>query len=174
MLILPKLEPPNLPLMVDDDTYKITSVINYLQSLIDYLYNCNALLADTVLGEGQGSAVYNTGSFTVTGTGFSGTAPSGTAQYIQIGKQVTVFLPAIQGTSNATTFTITGILPSIAAAYLSYSTIPTFDNTFAINGMIQLSASGTTWTLFRDSLGNIWTPSGAKGTREFAISYISI
>ena len=33
------------------------------------------------------------GTFTVTATGFSGTAPTGTARYVRIGKQVTLFLP---------------------------------------------------------------------------------
>lgn len=55
------------------------------------------------------------GSFTITGTGFSGTAPSATATYKIIDGWVHLQIPrsAITGTSNATTFTLTGLPAAI-------------------------------------------------------------
>lgn len=44
------------------------------------------------------------GSFTFTATGLT-TSPTGTGRYVKHGNLVTLFLPAISGTSNATTFT---------------------------------------------------------------------
>lgn len=70
---------------------------------------------------GLGSAAYTSyeeGSFTVTGVGFSGTSPTATVRYIVTGKQVTVDISVLQGTSNQPYFVLTGwpgaIFPAVA------------------------------------------------------------
>lgn len=59
---------------------------------------------------GQGGRAEE-GSFTLTASGFSGTAPSGAAKYIRLGNMVLITLPALSGTSNAVTFTL-GTIPA--------------------------------------------------------------
>lgn len=60
--------------------------------------------------------VYSESSFTATATGFTAN-PTGTVKTVKRNKTVTIYFPAIQATSNATTMTITGmpveIRPSI-------------------------------------------------------------
>lgn len=51
---------------------------------------------------------YEEGSFTVTGTGFT-TTITGTAYYTKIGNAVSLSIPDLAGTSNTTSFTITGL-----------------------------------------------------------------
>src|SRR5262249_16354626 len=57
------------------------------------------------------------GTFTATGAGFS-SPPTGTATWYKIGNSVTLNLPALSGTSNSTSFTITGLPAAIQPATL--------------------------------------------------------
>jgi hypothetical protein len=42
MFILPRLEVPEVPLTYTNDKLNLDAVLNYLQSLVGYFYNCNA------------------------------------------------------------------------------------------------------------------------------------
>lgn len=173
MLILQRLEVPQVPLILENDKYNLDSILAYLQSLVGYFYSCNAPLSDDILGQGQGSANYNEGSFTITATGFA-VNPTSTARFVQVGKQTTIIFPQIQSTSNATTMTITGIPATLVAAYPAWVMIPTFDNGFVpVNGMVLADAT-TTWTVFSNSVGAGWTAAGIKGFQNCAVTYISI
>lgn len=57
----------------------------------------------------------DSGSFTFTATGMS-TTPTGTGFWVRLGNMVLLLLPAITGTSNANTFTYTGLPAEIQAA----------------------------------------------------------
>jgi hypothetical protein len=114
---------------------------------------------------------YITGTFTVTATGFSGTAPSGTATYVIIGRQVTLVLPALTGTSNATTFTITGIPAAIQTSVGQFCLVPAMNNNVWDVGLVSPVASGT-WSLYVNGGGTAWTASGSKGMQNCVITYL--
>lgn len=172
MLILPKLETPLPPLTTGDDHIDLAGVLSYIHTLVGYLYNCNAPLADDVLGSNASSAKYIEGTFTVTATGFT-TSINSPANYVQIGKHVALSLPLIQGTSNSTAFTLTGIPTNILALYPSYVMIPTFDNGLSVNGMV-LCNNTSTWTVNSNSGAGGWTAAGNKGFQNCVVSYISV
>ena len=97
--------------------------------------------------------------------GFSGT-PSGLAAYCQAANIVWVRFQ-IQGTSNATTFKIS--LPFTAAAWGGtfgdfYSFCQARDNTvnLADPGMVEIVASATQATIYKDGSFAAWTASGTK------------
>ena len=112
---------------------------------------------------GLGSAAftsYEEGSFTVTATGFSGTVPSGTARYVRIGKHVTLRLPQLSGTSNATTCTITGLFPPLIPAIAATVVVAIVDNGVGIIGQMIVGSDGVMTLTKIDGTG--FTASGTK------------
>jgi hypothetical protein len=102
------------------------------------------------------------GSFTITGTGFTAN-PTATASWVRLGQQVTIYIPSLQGTSNATTFTLTGIPSAIQPPTLTSTISPVSgqDNGAASALMsITITAASGTWTV-SNGVGN-WTASGTK------------
>jgi hypothetical protein len=121
--------------------------------------------ANKVLGT---SCDVETGSFDLTATGFSGTAPMGTAtyKYFPCSNLAFIFLPGLAGPSDATSFTA-GPLPS----FLIPATIPTqehalngFDNNVEVAPIsIEISAGSSTITYLKGGSTTGWTASGSKG-----------
>lgn len=103
---------------------------------------------------------YEEGTFTATATGFSGTAPSAAARYVRVGKQVTVVLPNLSGTSNATDFTITGLPAGLAVPNFFRMVVQVADNGTPAYGVLQIG--GTTFQLFPNVGFGAWTASGNK------------
>lgn len=102
------------------------------------------------------------GTFTGTWTGFS-TTVTNTCVWSKNGNQIDLLLPPANGTSNATTMTMTG-LPTILETARVTENMMTLENsgTSAV-GMIKFAASSTTIT-FASSVANAaWTASGTKG-----------
>ena len=125
---------------------------------------------------GLGSAAfqsYTTDTFTVTATGFSGTAPSGTVRWVQIGTQMTVHLPNLTGTSNATTFTLTGIPAALDPVSNVIVAVYTQDAFLFGPGGLSISAGGT-WSVYYGKAANglDWTASGTKRLPGAAITYL--
>lgn len=117
---------------------------------------------------------YEEGSFTVTATGFSGTAPSGTARYIKIGKQVTLEIDQLISTSNATTFTITGFPTAILPARVQLLQGPCIDNAVAFTGLLGVDPTNI-WSVYRNGLNTpLWTASGQKGLQTATYTYVLI
>lgn len=116
---------------------------------------------------------YEAGSFTVTATGFSGTAPSGTARYVRIGRQVIISIPLASGTSNSTALVLGTLPASLAPPILTQAVFQSFDNgAYQPNaGLAQVSALGTAITLFKDCAGNSWTATGNKGWGNITLVY---
>ena len=109
-----------------------------------------------------------TGSFTITGTGFT-VDPTGTALYALVGPVVVLFLPALTGTSDATTFTLTGLPAAVTPTRESFHYARVQDNTAAFSvGMLQLTAASTTVTLYTTAAAAAWT---AGGTKSFGASW---
>ncbi len=106
------------------------------------------------------------GTFTITATGNDGTGTiTGTATWSRNGNQATIAIPYLVSTSNATTFTLTGIPAAIQPATLT-QVVHGLDitdgsaNKFG-GGEIQITAASGTWTVFNNGT-NTWTASGSK------------
>jgi hypothetical protein len=106
---------------------------------------------------------YQEGTFTATITGCT-TSPTGTASYVLIGKSVTLILPAITATSNATTFTYTGLPAGIQPTTTQNIAIKEVSNNVIAydDGTVQVGASGTI-TFRKSASASGWTNSGTKG-----------
>lgn len=117
------------------------------------------------------------GSFVLTLTGFSTTVTT-TVLYIKIGPLVVLTVPTATGTSNATTFTATGIpefLQRKSSSAMSFFA-PVYNN-----GTLQLQrgdmADTDTITFnFSATAGgngaNAFTGSGTKGFLGFSVAYL--
>jgi hypothetical protein len=113
---------------------------------------------------------YREGSFTFTATGMT-TSPTGTSTYVKVGNVVTLNLPSISGTSNATSFTLTG-LPSIitpSSARRVTATVQDNGGNF-VYGMAEISAAGAV-TLYLTPGGAGFTASGTKAINISSVSY---
>lgn len=112
------------------------------------------------------------GTFTATGTGFSGTPPAITARYTVVNGCVSLFMPSsIGGTSNATTFTITG-LPAAIAPVISAPRTGTLEaqNNTAVARAVA-SINGNIITLFCNGWNGAWTASGTKALYSEELRY---
>lgn len=109
-------------------------------------------------------------AYTSTLTGFSDKA-SVTAYFCIVGGTVLLKF-TLQGTSNATTFTMTLPIPSASTGTNSYA-IRGLDNTSWLAGasLLTFGNNVTVADIKKDLAGSLgWTASGTKGT-EFVISY---
>jgi hypothetical protein len=116
-----------------------------------------------------------TGSFTGTLTGYA-VNPTGTCFWTKVGTAVTLYIPSITGTSNATTMTLTGIPAAIQPTTTKNLLCPISDNSVgAIVG--NVSVSGATFTFqkyaaFNGSPGSGgFTASGTKGVPSIVLCY---
>ena len=118
------------------------------------------------------TTTYEEGTFTLTATGFSGTPPSGTASYVRVGKQVTINLPSLSGTSNATTFTVTGLPVALypsTAGNLEFMTRG-YQDSGHLTALIGVQpSSGLLEVLPMPSLS--WATTGTKLVAQTAITY---
>lgn len=119
-----------------------------------------------------------TGSFTATLTGCN-TSPTGTCHYTIIGTSVTLQIPGINGTSNATSMTLTGLPAAIQIATVG-KTIPMFNLTDngapSVMGLAALAAGSGTITFSKYGALNVasttgFTASGVKGVSSTVIVY---
>jgi len=105
----------------------------------------------------------DTGSFTMTGVGFS-SAPTATIKWARVGDLIFLSCPAgMSGTSNATTFTGTG-LPSLlfpASTQTIGSQVYT-DNGTNAQGKVQIASTGG-FTFYKDPAFTGWSSTGTKG-----------
>jgi hypothetical protein len=118
------------------------------------------------------------GTFTITYTGMS-TTVTATAKWSRNGNQVLLILPAASGTSNALTFTATGLPASIQPATTHQAICNALnagcfeDNTTGTTASITMTASSGTITFGKGGVGGNWTNSGTKGVlNALAIGYI--
>ena len=110
-------------------------------------------------------------SFTITGTGFT-TLVTGLA-FILVERRevVTLFLPNLTGTSNDTTFTLTG-LPTTATPFQeTLHPLTIQDNGAVALGTLRLNAGSTIIDLFPIISGGSWTASGTKRLFPTWLSY---
>jgi len=150
--------------------------------------NGNALLAGSLIANQLAELVYNgtsfvlisanssvTSTFTLATTGFT-TVTNPVVTYSVNGNVVTLNFPTITGTSNATTFTLTGMangLQGVTQAVQS-TLIPAIDNSvLGISAYIIIPnqvGGSTIQVQINNSSGN-WTASGTKTLNKFSFSY---
>jgi hypothetical protein len=122
------------------------------------------------LSVGGTSLAISSGSFTVTATGFTASI-TGTAYWQKINTFVTIFIPALSGTSNATTFTLTGIPAEIQNSASTVKNVLIEDGSGETWGTITV-VSGSIWGVHKEStLSTSWTASGYKSLSATTFSY---
>lgn len=117
-------------------------------------------------------AAFEEGSFSGTATGFS-SVNTPIITYRRLGRMVSLFIPSISGTSNATGFTITG-LPAqlIPQAQQGHEFARILDNTVAAIGAVSVLATGIIQVYPTTSnLSTTWTASGTKTLIRKNLSY---
>lgn len=123
----------------------------------------------TSIALGGGEAfVYGDTSFTVTGTGFSGSVTA-TAYGVKIGRLVTIHIVGLSGTSNATSFTITGIPSGWQPANISTHLVLAQDGSVETIAVAQIS--GGTITLSKGVPSGAWGSIGTKGIFDTPLTY---
>ena len=111
-------------------------------------------------------------SYTGTGTGFT-SSPTATVYYTRVGNIVVMRVPTLTGTSNATTFSITGGTANMRPTTDVQTTVVVEDNGVLKVGCVLISSTGT-MTFYSDVAGSEFTNSGAKGVAACGISYTLI
>jgi hypothetical protein len=145
---------------------------DFASQFVETVHDWNALQTFNN-GISLGGALLDTyveGSFTATGTGFA-TPPTGTARYVQLGKLVVLYLPDLQQTSNATTFTVTGLPAGLTPPLNSWHWAPITDNGIDAFGFVQLIATDAVLHVF-SGLSLTFTNSGAKRLYPVTIPYL--
>lgn len=113
---------------------------------------------------------YEEATATLTATGMT-TAPTVSCKFTRIGNVVTTVMGYLNGTSNATSFTFTGVPTSFRPSTSAYtSPIAVKDNGIYSLGLGTLDASGNI-TLNNDFGGTLFTATGAKGTNTCTFTY---
>jgi len=113
----------------------------------------------------------DTGTFTGTLTGFTGSV-TGTCRWVRVGKQVTLYFPAMTGTSNANSLTMTG-LPSAIQPTRTQIAPPIFGQDASTFMFIlpQFTASSGTVTFYQSSgFSTTFTASGTKGIPNASVT----
>ena len=101
-------------------------------------------------------------AYVPTWTGFSADPTSVTARYTLNGKMCSVYVvPGSQGTSNATTFTVT--LPFNAKNVCAY-VIRVADSGTWQTGLLTTAAGSNIATVYKTTAAGAFTNSGVKGT----------
>lgn len=122
------------------------------------------------VGSAGSVALATRGTYTGTGTGFTA-PPTATFKYTLIDNGVILDLGNVSGTSNATTFTVTGAPAAIRPA--ASKTFPVFvqDNGgSSVSGQGTMDSSGVI-TLFLTPAGGGFTNSGTKTLNNSSVSY---
>jgi hypothetical protein len=114
------------------------------------------------------------GTFTVT-LGGCDSFPTGTAKYCINGTAVTLYLPALSGTSDANTLTYSGLPASLYPTDIQYFTVPSvLDNGVFATAKTDVSVTSSSTITFQlgDSATG-FTATGGKGIgHQFAITYL--
>lgn len=116
-----------------------------------------------------GGAEKLTGTFTATLTGCT-TSPTGTVTYSRSGSVVTLAIPQINGTSNTTAATLTGLPASLYPARSQVVPLRTTDNAVVNGGYGRVETSGVI-TLFPSAALGAFTSAGTKGVEIATVTY---
>lgn len=110
------------------------------------------------------------GTYTATATGMT-TSPTATFKFRVINNNVTLDIVPISGTSNATSFTLTGAPTTIRPAGNKSFPVRISDNGGTTSyGLGAMDNTGVI-TLYKDAAGTGWTNSGTKAITDLSVSY---
>lgn len=128
----------------------------------------------TYKGMNSFSPLGEVGTFTLTGTGF-GTPPTATARYTRNGDDVVLQISTLSGTSNATTFTMTGMPAGLFPARAQNWLVRAQNNSVTEHACMALDTAGV-FTMGEGadcdtSGGAAWTNSGTKAISSTTIVY---
>lgn len=122
------------------------------------------------LPEYRGLNAIEQNTFTATATGMT-TSPTGSCKYSFDNGAVTIDLPVITGTSNATTFTLTGMPASIRPAADKDLLCRVQDNSGTVGlGLLRVKTTGVI-ELYVGASGAAFTASGTKALAAMSITY---
>lgn len=109
-------------------------------------------------------------NYVASGTGFT-TVPTGTVKYSVVGNTVTLDIPAITGTSNATTFTLTGGPAAIRPAVDKDFAVRITDNGgTSVMGFARIKTTGVI-EIYAGMSGAGFTASGTKSFPGASLTY---
>lgn len=110
-------------------------------------------------------------SVTLTATGMT-TSPTGVAKCTKIGNVVVIDLPYITGTSNAASFTLTGLSSRFYPASAKQSLCLASNSGATAVCLLSVSSSGVINLFYNlTGAGGSWTASGTKDIRQGTITY---
>ena len=112
---------------------------------------------------------YSAGTFTMSFTGCTA-AVTGTATWEKRGNTVTLLIPALGGTSNATTATLTGMPAAIQPLTEQFALANVINNGVEVIGAVRLFTSGTI-SLSSGIFGTAFTNTGSKSVRAMSLVY---
>jgi Pectate lyase superfamily protein len=122
------------------------------------------------LPEYNGLNLVEQGTFTATATGLT-TSPTGTCKYVVNDGAVTLDIPGITGTSNATSFTLTGAPVAVRPAVDKDVLCRVQDNSGAVGlGLLRMKTTGVL-ELYVGAAGAAFTASGTKAVAAMSVSY---
>lgn len=113
---------------------------------------------------------YTEDGFTATANGFTASI-TGSAQYAKAGGLVILFLPTLTGTSNTTTFTITGLPAAIQPTRTSHIMLWAADNSTDQLALVRLNAGSGTIDLYPTTGTLNWTNANIKTLYACMIPY---
>lgn len=150
-------------------------ILNNGTTIVDGAVQFDRTNEDLSIGDGSASQIIHMGdwkTWTPVFAGFSTDPSSVIARYTQTGKMVTVWVSMANGTSNATTFTIT--LPFAAASegrqYHSLAQVVDNGAFGSVPGLLKTIVSSITADLFQDAAQTAWTNAGGKRA-NFSLTY---
>lgn len=113
-------------------------------------------------------------NYTPSFTGFS-SIPTAESRFSVVGRLCTVtHYETANGTSNSTAFTVSAPIKcaSVGNAYFVTNSVVVFDNGVGLttSGRVLIAPGGTTFSLYKDPLGNVFTASNGKRA-SFTMSY---
>lgn len=128
-------------------------------------------LGNTNVSNGNVLDWYEENTFTATASAGFTTTPTATWSFTRAGNTIILNLVAISGTSNATTFTVSGIPTQARPATQKAVMVRVQDNGGAYMSAIMLINTDGTATVYKDMNTGAFTASGTKGIGALSISY---
>lgn len=114
---------------------------------------------------------YREGSYTATATGMT-TSPTCAVSFVKNGNTATLDIAGVQATSNATTFTLTGMPTALRPGALRAVLVRTQDNGGTPTVSLATIDTAGAINIFKDPAGSAFTSSGQKTIYQIAVSYI--
>ena len=158
--------------LLKDGSQTSTGLVPFAQSLSTASFVRFAATKSASAGANDLDDYQENNAATLTATGMT-TSPTGTLEYTIIGDTVIANIPAISGTSNSTSFTLTG-LPAEAtpAAGKACVAIVQDNGAAAVAGLCEIGSSGViTFGATLNTTTTSFTASGTKGCRQCMVCW---